>query len=392
MPKLTVKEAALLGAMVDESIYVAGGETVDDLLQQNMSYCDVDILMRRTGFTSAAVRGLTSALGDKGLVVTGERNPTTGVAEAFLSDAGIRAGFEHRGKSLPWSPPESEEAAEYVRKVLAQRKAMQECLRLIAYASAGEQIRAADSLYLHGGKALEDLVPVGMLAESSEYSYKEIGDAVQQLEQQGLIKVDLAAAHERYQLTLDGLRRAITDHLQDMSGKDAAPPSDCLRVYGASDDLVQFRGAVRSVREPGDEESPDGYAWLPEGGASAAEVPLGLLDGERDVGGHFVLTASTGQRLRLAPVYDRCWSFAVGQVEPGDQLPPVTIVATETDGQMPGGGLHPSIPYPNPWLHDRACRTAMVVIELPGASWDIEWHRAPRTGLEPRAETAVPGI
>ena len=86
-----------------------------------------------------------------------------------------------------------------------------------------------------------------------------------------------------------------------------------LTVYGASDDLVEFRGTVTNT-DPGDAIASNG-----------AEFPVYCPDGK----GYFVLAGKNGDRLRLHPIYTNngTWAFCPALNNEDDAIPDVKVIA-----------------------------------------------------------------
>ncbi len=92
---LTALEKAVLVAHLDAGMECNGAETLDGVLQDNMTWSDVEETSKRTGLTKKQVNGVLASLSTKGLVVT-DCDPVNGegAVQQVLSDWGISAAFE----------------------------------------------------------------------------------------------------------------------------------------------------------------------------------------------------------------------------------------------------------------------------------------------------------
>ena len=90
-----------------------------------------------------------------------------------------------------------------------------------------------------------------------------------------------------------------------------------LTVYGASDDLVEFRGNVTNTD-------------------NGAGFPVYRPDGK----GYFVLAGKNGDRLLLHPIYTNngTWAFCPALNNEGDAIPEVTVNAEGHTMKLAIGG------------------------------------------------------
>ncbi len=89
----TKNETAILLAHLDVTMSAMGGETVDQVLGDNMSVTDVQELAEATGKSVKTVRATLGSLTKKELVTPGDKNPETKRIEQWLTEAGVRAAF-----------------------------------------------------------------------------------------------------------------------------------------------------------------------------------------------------------------------------------------------------------------------------------------------------------
>lgn len=91
---LTDKEKHVVVAMLEAGIDCNGAETLDAMLSDNMTYCDVKEAAQRTGLTQKTVKGVLGSLTKRGLIGTEDKpNGEPGV-DQFLGNEGIRVAFE----------------------------------------------------------------------------------------------------------------------------------------------------------------------------------------------------------------------------------------------------------------------------------------------------------
>lgn len=91
---LTNMEKHVVVAMCNEGMDVNGGETVDAILEDNMTYSDEKGIAQRTGLKAKSVKGVLGSLTKRGLVSASERpNGQPGV-DQVLNDDAIRVAFE----------------------------------------------------------------------------------------------------------------------------------------------------------------------------------------------------------------------------------------------------------------------------------------------------------
>ena len=128
------------------------------------------------------------------------------------------------------------------------------------------------------------------------------------------------------------------------------PETECLRIYGASDDLVEFEGNVLKTAGPED----SGFDTAIAAGGAEFSLYDCVEPGNYAFGGHFLLESDKGERCRVYPIYDGCWTFAVGRdwdKRMGEEtpIPPVSIA------NYPRGG------------------SVELLIGPEGAGWTVTW-------------------
>lgn len=118
--KLTAFEKRVLVAYADAGIDANGAETVDAMLEDNMTWGDVPDIAQRTGLTKKQVQGVIASLSTKALlVITDESVNGEGPVQQVLADEGIRVAFDLMAESIePKAEPKARKPRELPDRVM----------------------------------------------------------------------------------------------------------------------------------------------------------------------------------------------------------------------------------------------------------------------------------
>lgn len=93
---LTDKETEMLKVFIQEGIDCCGfdGMTADDLISDNMTWCNADDLRDSMGLSKSAIGGIMGSLSDKGLIFDSGDSPRgAACTDWYASDEAIRWFF-----------------------------------------------------------------------------------------------------------------------------------------------------------------------------------------------------------------------------------------------------------------------------------------------------------